>query len=179
MDREDGLIKERPGVVLLSHIYEVWPDGTKFLPTAELIDLLVIAHPSMWGDGGPYEKRLTAKRLGRMLSQSYKIHSEQPVRGGPRGYFHSHFLRPWHRMKVTLGGPPRSDASDASGASDEETASDTSATSGASDTGGPPGEPMQPGYATCSGCNHRFFATDGQDLCPLCDQQREEVRDGN
>jgi hypothetical protein len=101
MDREDGLVKEKPAVILLSHIHEVWPDNTPFVPTSELIDLLVIGHPSVWGEEGPIGKRLTAHRLGRMLAQGYKIHSKQPVRGGPRGYFHAHFVRPWHQMRVT------------------------------------------------------------------------------
>jgi len=39
MDREDGLVKEKPAVILLSHIHEVWPDNTPFVPTSELIDL--------------------------------------------------------------------------------------------------------------------------------------------
>jgi hypothetical protein len=101
MDREDGLVKEKPAVILLSHIHEVWPDDTPFVPTSELIDLLVIGHPSVWGEEGPIGKRLTAHRLGRMLAQGYKIHSKQPVHGGPRGYFHAHFVRPWHQMRVT------------------------------------------------------------------------------
>lgn len=68
-----------------------------------------------------------------MLARRYKIHSKQPVRGGPRGYFHVHFVRPWHQMRVT----PLL-VSDAAGESDE-TASDASL---ASDTGRGLGEPM-------------------------------------
>jgi hypothetical protein len=114
MDREDGLVKEKPAVVLLSHIYEVWPDGTVFLPTTELIDMLVIEHPSVWGDDGPFGKQMTAHRLGRMLTQGYKIHSGRESRTGPRGYLRSDFTRAWSRMGVTPS--PVSGASGASGA---------------------------------------------------------------
>jgi hypothetical protein len=101
MDREDGLVKEKPAVVLLSHIHKVWPENTKFLPTSDLIDLLAIKHPTVWGDEGPFGKRLTAHRLGKMLAQSYKIHSDRPDHTGPRGYARSDFIRPWSRMQVT------------------------------------------------------------------------------
>jgi len=63
MDKEDGLIHEKPAVVLLRHIYEVWPAGTPFAPTSDLIDMLVISHPNVWGKEGPIGRDLTAKRL--------------------------------------------------------------------------------------------------------------------
>ena len=90
MDREDGLVKEKPAVLLLSHIYELWLENTKFLPTLDLISLLVIKHPTTWDPDGPFGKSLTAHRLGKMLAQGYKIHSRrrQPHRG-PRGYFYA------------------------------------------------------------------------------------------
>lgn len=100
MDREDGLIQEKPAVVLLKHIHELWPDGDHFLPTKELIDLLVIEYPNVWGEESPYGKRLTDKRLGGMLAKGYKIHSDREGRGTPRGYFQSAFTRAWHRMGV-------------------------------------------------------------------------------
>jgi Protein of unknown function (DUF3631) len=100
LDKEDGLVRETPAVVLLSHIFKLWPEGTKFLPTTELIDLLVIAHPTVWGDEGPFGKRLTSQRLGRMLAQGYKIHSDRPDHTGPRGYNYADFTRPWNRMGI-------------------------------------------------------------------------------
>jgi Protein of unknown function (DUF3631) len=174
MDKEDGLVKEVPAVLLLKHIYELWPDGTGFLPTSELIDLLAVEHPTVWGADGPYGKRLTAHRLGRMLSQGYKIHSKQPVRGGPRGYLHAHFARPWHQMRVT----PRhtSDASNASDASDAD-ASDTSDTSLASDTS----EGVTPAHASGpSGTNGTGEPLDPlmplvpatSEACPGCGKSR-------
>jgi len=140
MDKEDGLIHEKPAVVLLRHIYEVWPTSTPFAPTSDLIDMLVISHPNVWGKEGPIGRDLTAKRLGGMLARSYKIHSDQPDRGGPRGYHRSAFVKPWIRMGVTP--PTKSDASDASDGSDADS-SDSSDTSDSSDSLGGVEESMQ------------------------------------
>ena len=118
IDKEDGLINEKPGVVLLRHIYEVWPEGTTFLASSELILKLINQHPNVWGAEGPIGKELTAKRLGTMLAKGYRIHSIQPERGVARGYNRSAFTNPMHRMGVTP--PPESDASDASDESDAE-----------------------------------------------------------
>jgi hypothetical protein len=117
MDKEDGLVRERPHVVLLRHIHESWIDGEQFVGSEELIDRLVIAHPSVWGADSPYGKRLTAKRLGSMLAKSYKIHSKQLGHGTPRGYLLPAFTKPWRQMKITP--PPVSDESDGSDVSDE------------------------------------------------------------
>jgi hypothetical protein len=129
MDKEDGLLQEKPAVVLLSHIHKLWPVDTEFLATDHLIDLLVDEYPTVWGSQGPFGKRLTAKRLGGMLARSYKIHSDQPDRGGPRGYHRAAFVKPMTRMGFI---PPQ--ASDASDASDESDAG-ASDTSDTSDTG--------------------------------------------
>lgn len=106
-DTEDGLTRERPAVVLLTDIAAVWPDGTDFLPTAELIGMLVRHNPDAWGTGSPFGKPLTAHRLGRMLSQSYRVNSERPHTQGPRGYVHSALVPVWSRMRTPL--PPEAD----------------------------------------------------------------------
>jgi hypothetical protein len=179
MDREDGLLREAPAVALLRHIQEVWPanqDRTAnatFLPSEELTKHLIYEYPEMWGPMSPYGKALTTKRLGSMLAKAYKIHSDQPVRGGPRGYHYASFVRPWHRMGIA---PPTSDASDASNASDAPGSSDSSSASAASDTQGGAGPsdagssaPSDgAGWTTCS-CGQRFFATGWpDDLCKSC-----------
>jgi hypothetical protein len=144
MDKEDGLVREVPAVVLLSHIFELWPEGTKFLATSDLIDLLAISHPTVWGEEGPFGKKLTAHRLGRMLATGYKINSDREGHGTPRGYFRSVFNGAWHRMRVT----PLSQ-SGSSGASGE---------SGA-DSPDSPDEPHEPDSQGWVG-----------DPCPSCDE---------
>jgi hypothetical protein len=120
MDKEDGLVRETPAVVLLRHVHDVWPDGTPFLPTSDLIDMLVIEHPNVWGEEGPIGKRLTAQRLGRMLATGYKINSGRESNYGPRGYFHTSFVRPWSRMRIDLPDKPAHPAEPAEPAQNEE-----------------------------------------------------------
>jgi hypothetical protein len=31
MDREDGMVRERPAVLLLHHVLELWPEQTQFM----------------------------------------------------------------------------------------------------------------------------------------------------
>ncbi len=123
MDREDGLVREVPAVVLLSHIYELWPANQTFLHTSDLIDMLTITHPSIWGTEGPFGKSLTAKRLGGMLTKGYKIHSQQLGHGTPRGYSRTAFTAAWRRMGIL---PKQSDESDADDESNERGSSSTS-----------------------------------------------------
>jgi hypothetical protein len=156
MDREDGLVQERPAVVLLRHIHELWPDGKSFLPTSELIDMLEIAHPSVWGKDGPFGSALTAKRLGGMLTKSYKIHSAQPVRGGPRGYHLASFVKPWHRMGVTP--LPQSDERDASDESDAGSPGDV-------------GPADKSGNGAAPNFEDLLAAADDEPTCGWCDHE--------
>jgi Protein of unknown function (DUF3631) len=125
MNKEDGLITDKPAVVLLKHIHEVWnAQDASFLASAQLIDLLVDVHPNVWGPESSYGKRLTQARLGRMLAQGYKIHSKQIERGGHRGYVLADFTRAWRQMGITTSPsetlPSETDASDVSDVSDAE-----------------------------------------------------------
>jgi Protein of unknown function (DUF3631) len=85
LDKEDGLINERPGVVLLRHIHKIWPrDDTGFLAftaSLKIIDLLVHSYPHIWGADSPFGKELNTKRLASMLARGYRIHSTLPGRG--------------------------------------------------------------------------------------------------
>jgi len=86
MEREEGIVQQRPAIVLLGHIHAALADGEMFVPTEELIDRLVREHPEMWGVESSFGKRLTAQRMGRMLVTSYNAHSDRPTVPGPRGY---------------------------------------------------------------------------------------------
>lgn len=100
MDREDGMVRDRPAVVLLKHLHELWPEGEGFVPTAHLVAAMVASHPDDWGFRSPFGKDLTAQRLGRMLVSSYGVNSTRLVRTGPRGYTWSSLLPVWRRMGV-------------------------------------------------------------------------------
>lgn len=123
MDRADGMISERPAVVLLKHLHELWPQGATFYPTSALIRDLVSGHPGLWGDGSTFGKSVTAQRLGRMLATSYGVNSTRVDRDGPRGYTRASFERVWRQMGVTPESAPvlstRAGGTGASGVSGE------------------------------------------------------------
>jgi hypothetical protein len=106
MAREEGAVIQRPHVVLMQHLAEVWEDGETFVATERLIDRLVEAHPDTWGELSTFGKRLTAQRLGRMLSGNYKIHTSRPDANGPRGYTLASLSTALRRFGLTLGNRP-------------------------------------------------------------------------
>lgn len=83
--REEGIAVERPHLALLRHLH-ITVGSESFVGTEELIDRLVSNWPEVWGDSSPFGKRLTAQRLGRMLSTHYNITTSRLERTGPRGY---------------------------------------------------------------------------------------------
>ncbi|OBH47317.1 DUF3631 domain-containing protein [Mycobacterium mantenii] len=98
--REAGLKKQPPGMVLLTDLHAVWPAGRDFMPTLDLVNLLVAHNPGYWGDDSPYGKRLTETRLGRMLNQSTNTTSVRPGGKGRRGYPLSALRTAWDRLRI-------------------------------------------------------------------------------
>jgi hypothetical protein len=113
MDREDGMIRERPAVALLKHLHEVWPKEEMFVATSRLIEDLVFTHPTDWGAESPYGRALTAQRLGRMLATAYGVNSTRLDREGPRGYTRASLDPALRRMGMTP--PNRTGASGSDG----------------------------------------------------------------
>ncbi|WP_246021470.1 DUF3631 domain-containing protein [Arthrobacter echini] len=100
MDREDGMTNVPPAVVLLRDIHQVWPTGSTFVPTAELITELIHHNPAMWGQGSSFGRDLTVQRLGRMLVQAFKIHSARQG-DSKRGYHRAAFDVAFRRLRIT------------------------------------------------------------------------------
>lgn len=120
MDREDGMIREKPALLLLRHLHDLWPATETFMPTVELCDLLARNHPDEWGDGSPFGKAITAQRLGRMLATSYKINSTRLDRDGARGYVRATLAQAWQTMGIEAApvpAPVRSTPPEQTGAS--------------------------------------------------------------
>ncbi|WP_353647960.1 DUF3631 domain-containing protein [Nakamurella sp. A5-74] len=99
-DKEDGMIREKPAVLLLKHLADVWPAGETFAPTADLLARLEHTHPAAWGSDGPFGKAITAQRMGRMLVSSYKVNSSRQDATGPRGYTLGSLVPVWSRMQI-------------------------------------------------------------------------------
>jgi hypothetical protein len=97
---EAGLKKQPPGMVVLTDLNAVWPNGTDFMSTKELVNLLVAHNPAYWGEASPYGKRLTDTRLGIMLNQATNSTSTRPGGTGPRGYTLSALQMAWDRLRI-------------------------------------------------------------------------------
>lgn len=104
MDRADGLAREAPVVLLLKHLAEVWPGGQPFATTQQLLASLAEGYPEQWGVASYSGKAITAQRLGRMISQAYKVHTQRLEHGGPRGYTLASLRPVMNRMGVTPPG---------------------------------------------------------------------------
>lgn len=101
--REEGAVIERPHVVLMQHLAEVW-EHESFVPTETLIDRLVESHSETWGDFSQFGRRLTSQRLGRMLSGNYKIHTSRPDASGQRGYTLASLSTAFRRFGLKVNG---------------------------------------------------------------------------
>jgi hypothetical protein len=77
LDKEEGILNEKPHVLLLRNISEVWPEGEIFLTTDDIISMLTAKYPSSWGRSERYPNGLTAQRFGRMLVKNYGVYSDR------------------------------------------------------------------------------------------------------
>jgi len=100
MDREDGLLRRPPAVVLLDDLHTVWAESDIFKPTKQLVGAVIEVNPAMWGAGSGYGRELTVQRFGRMLVQSTKIHSRKNHED-KRGYLRADFSRVWRQLGIT------------------------------------------------------------------------------
>lgn len=100
-DRDAGLAAEKPGVLLLRHITQLWPADHTFWATSDLVQTLILEHPEAWGESSPYGKALTMQRMGRMLATNYDIRSTQEDtadKNSVRGYRRSMFAGAEHAL---------------------------------------------------------------------------------
>lgn len=93
-------------MVLLTDLYAVWPEDQTFMPTQELVRLLVAHNPEYWGSGSTYGKRFNESRLGRLLNQATNKTSERPDSHGPRGYTRAMVQLAWNRLGIVFPPPP-------------------------------------------------------------------------
>jgi hypothetical protein len=100
MEREDGLSKRPPAVVLLHDLHEVWPQDAVFCSSSTLILQLKAHNPGYWCASPDYSRDLTAQRMGRLLSQGFKIFASKNS-DDVRGYSRSKFETAWRRFGLT------------------------------------------------------------------------------
>jgi hypothetical protein len=104
-EREDGLSKLPPAVVILTDLGDVWP-ASPFASSTDLANRLANHNPDQWAETSAFGKRMTVQRLGRMLSQAFKIYSRKNAIG-TRGYYRSDLETAWRRFGIgTQAEPP-------------------------------------------------------------------------
>lgn len=106
MEREEGLMKLPPAVVLLRDLHTVWGDTEAFIGTPTLVGRLVALNPDYWGDQSAYGRQLTAQRMGRMLTQSAKVRATKNAASTSRGYNRQSFARAWRQLGITPPSEP-------------------------------------------------------------------------
>ncbi|TFC20191.1 DUF3631 domain-containing protein [Cryobacterium sp. MDB2-10] len=109
MEREEGLLKLPPQMVMLIDLYAVWPEDEAFVNANELVRRLIQNNPDYWDAASAYGRALTVQRLGRTLVQ-IKIRSSKNSRD-QRGYTRADFLKAWRQSGIT----PRKEPAEPSG----------------------------------------------------------------
>lgn len=104
-ERDAGLRALPPGMVLMTDLYEIWPDDDNLVPTKDLVAALVRHNPEWWGLASSYGKVLTDTRFGRLVTQASKVTSQRPGGRGPRGYTKDQFIQVWHRLGIGRSEP--------------------------------------------------------------------------
>jgi hypothetical protein len=99
-EREAGLRTLPPGMVLLTDLYEVWPNRDDLVPTRELVAELIAHNPDYWGAQSGYGKALTEHRFSKLVAQASKATSRRPGGRGPRGFFRLQFDPVWRRAGI-------------------------------------------------------------------------------
>jgi len=106
IEREEGIMQEKPAVVMLRDLCAVWEPDADFLKTEYLLYRLVDYNPETWGAQSSYGKALTAQRMGRMLVNAFNIHSSRPDTNGKRGYTRASLKPALRRFGLTLPDEP-------------------------------------------------------------------------
>jgi hypothetical protein len=99
MEREDGLTKLPPAVVLLGDLHGVWPEGEVFVRSSALVEGLIAFNAGYWGAASAYGHVLTVQRFGKLLTQAFKVFSSKSPEG-VRGYRVGQFEKVWQRFGI-------------------------------------------------------------------------------
>jgi hypothetical protein len=99
LDREEGIVNEKPHVTLLKHVAEVWVEGETFHATEDIISMLKARFPAAWGSSTMYPNGLTAQRFGRMLVKNYGVYSDRTATK-VRGYEAKSFDRAMRSVRM-------------------------------------------------------------------------------
>lgn len=102
---EEGLQRIPPAISLVADIKRVFDaEPHDFIATTDLVNKLIFLNPELWSRESEYGRDLTAQRMGRMLTSSWRIHSQQRGDNGgrARGYSRRQFATAWRQVEAMM-----------------------------------------------------------------------------
>jgi hypothetical protein len=117
-EREAGLKTLPIGMVMMTDLHTIWPDGEKFAGTRDLVSKLINHNPEYWGPNSSYNKALTDTRFAQIVAKASKVTPHRVGGRRPRGYVRSELEPFWRRLRIGLGAPGEPDALGADGQDD-------------------------------------------------------------
>jgi hypothetical protein len=99
MEREEGLMKLPPQMVMLTDLHAVWAEEEAFVSAGELVRRLISENPDYWDVSSAYGRSLTVQRMGRILAQ-VKVRSSKNSKD-QRGYQRAQFQIAWRQSGIT------------------------------------------------------------------------------
>jgi hypothetical protein len=99
-EHEAGLTALPVGMVMLTDLHTVWPDGETFVATRTLVSKLIAHNPEYWGQNSSWGKALTDTRFGQIVMRASKMTSVRVGGRGPRGFSRSQLEPVWRRLGI-------------------------------------------------------------------------------
>jgi hypothetical protein len=105
-DSENREVSEAPQMKMIRDLYEIYVSNEfEFSTTLNLIDHLV-RRDSYWGaESSPLGKRLTARRMGLLLSNGFGINRQKQP--GGNGYHRNQFQGTWEKLGISVKESPK------------------------------------------------------------------------
>jgi hypothetical protein len=104
-EREAGLKTLPVGMVMMTDLHVIWPEGEKFVGTRDLVSKLIQHNPEYWGSNSSYGKALTDTRFAQIVMRAARVTPHRVGGRGPRGYLWSELAPVWRRLRIGLGAP--------------------------------------------------------------------------
>lgn len=104
-DDENGDLQQKPHIQLMRDLFAVFGSEGGFIPTGQVVTMLIRHNPDQWSFSSVYGKDLTPQRFGRVLNSAYGLNS---LRTGDsaRGYHSDQFKRVWQQLGISPLEPP-------------------------------------------------------------------------
>lgn len=99
-DSENGDLQQKPHIQLMRDLFAVFGSDGGFIPTGQLVTMLIRHNPDQWSFSSIYGKDLTPQRFGRILNSAYGLNSLR-IGDTARGYHSDKFKRIWQQLGIS------------------------------------------------------------------------------